>query len=301
MDRWIDAFLHHLRLERGRAENTIRAYGHDLAKFAAFAAEHDVVADSDAEGELAALCSEMISAFMVTLGHEGLSARSAARHLTAIRVFCRFLVNEGHLPTNPTSLMVGPQAGERLPDVLDADEVVRLLEAPDVTTARGRRDRAMLFVMYSAGLRVSELVNLRTADLNRRRGVLRALGKGNKRRLIPLSERAIDEVEAYLPDRSQHPASAHSSVLFLSPRGKALSRQAFFNAVKRYAVGAGITKNVSPHKLRHSFATHLLEGGADLRSVQAMLGHADIATTEVYTHVAKEHLREVYDRAHPRA
>jgi len=304
MDRWIDAYLHHLRLGRGRAKNTIRAYGHDLARFAAFVApsESEENAEGSAEPELSVLITaEVVSAFMVALGREGLSARSASHHLSAVRGFCRFLVDEGLLEADPTSLLTGPKQGRRLPAVLDSQEVECLLAAPDVSTRRGRRDRAMLFVMYAAGLRVSELVNLRVADLDMRRGVLSALGKGNRRRLIPLGERAVDEVAAYLPDRATHPAAGRSAILFLSPRGKALSRQAFFDAVKRYALAAGITKNVSPHKLRHSFATHLLEGGADLRSVQAMLGHVDIATTEVYTHVAKEHLREVYDRAHPRA
>lgn len=290
----MDAFLDHLRVERGRAPLTVEAYGRDLSRFVAHAEEEGV-------RRVAKLTPTVVSSFMVRLGRDGLGARSAARYLSAVRGFCRFLLREGELSHDPSALVVRPRIGRRLPGVLDGDEVERLLAAPDPTIARGRRDRAMLFLMYAAGLRVSELVRLEVGDLDLRRGVVRAFGKGRKRRLVPVGEPAMDAVEAYLPDRTLHKAAPRSAILFLSPRGGALSRQGFFKAVKKYAVVAGITKNVSPHKLRHSFATHLLQGGADLRSVQAMLGHTDVSTTEIYTHVVGEHLRRVYDRAHPRA
>ncbi|MEM1031626.1 MAG: site-specific tyrosine recombinase XerD [Myxococcota bacterium] len=294
MDAWVDAFLDHLRVERGRAELTIEAYGRDLARFV----DH---AEDQGCRDLGALSPAIISSFMVQRGREGASARSAARALSAIRGFCRFAVREGVLRDDPSALVVRPRMGRRLPSVLDGEEVERLLAAPDATTSRGRRDRAMLFLMYAAGLRVTELVQLEVADLDRRRGVVRAFGKGGRRRLVPVGEPAVAAVDAYLPDRAQHRRADRSAVLFLSPRGAALTRQAFFYAIRKYARAAGIQKSVSPHKLRHSFATHLLEGGADLRSVQAMLGHADVVTTEIYTHVVGAHLRRVYERAHPRA
>ena len=294
VDRWVDAYLDHLRVERGLAPRTIAAYARDLGRFVAHA-ETQGVADP------AKIGSSLVSSHLVGLGRAGVSARSSVRHLSSVRGFCRFLVSERILQTDPCALVDRPRVGRRLPDTLSFDEVLRLLAAPPSDTRRGRRDRAMLHVMYAAGLRVSELVSLKIGDVDRRRGVVSAFGKGNKRRLVPLGEVALVSLEVYLEDRPHHRQASTSAILFLSPRGGALSRQAFFKAVVRYARAAGIRKSVSPHKLRHSFATHLLERGADLRSVQAMLGHADISTTEIYTHVVGEHLRRTYDRSHPRA
>jgi len=294
VDRWVDAYLDHLRVERGLAPRTISAYARDLARFV----DH---AQSEGITEVERIGSSLVSSHLVALGRAGVSARSSVRHLSSLRGFCRFLVSERILETDPCALVNRPRVGRRLPDALTFEEVLRLLDAPPASTRRGRRDRAMLHVMYAAGLRVSELVGLKMGDVDRRRGVVSAYGKGNKRRLVPLGEVALTALAAYLQDRQHHPQAATSVILFLSPRGGALTRQAFFKAVVRYARAAGIRKAVSPHKLRHSFATHLLERGADLRSVQAMLGHADISTTEVYTHVVGEHLRRTYDRSHPRA
>jgi integrase/recombinase XerD len=294
VDSWVDAYLDTLRVERGLAANTILAYARDLTRFVAHAEEAGI-------SDVAMISASLVSSFLVRLGRRKLSARSASRYLSSVRGFCRFLVRERTLEADPCELVDRPRLGRKLPHTLNLEEVLRLLETPPGTTATGRRDRAMLHLMYAAGLRVSELVGLNVGDVDLRRGVVSALGKGNKRRLVPLGEVAIEHVEAYLPDRAKHRQANHSSILFLSPRGGALTRQAFHKNVVRYARGAGIAKKVSPHSLRHSFATHLLEHGADLRSVQAMLGHADISTTEIYTHVVGDHMRRAYDKAHPRA
>lgn len=294
LELFIDVYLDHLRVERGLADQTVSAYATDLARFAAHF-------EACGLSEVRELSTSVVSAYLIRLGKEGIGARSAARHLSSVRGLCRFLVRERELEADPSSLIDRPRLGRRLPDTLTFEEVVRLLEAPGIADPRGRRDRAMLHVMYAAGLRVSELVGLELGDVDRRRGVVRAFGKGNKRRLVPIGDVAVEALELYLLDRAFHPHAARSSVLFLSPRGRRLTRQAFFKRVKVHARAVGIDKNVSPHKLRHSFATHLLRGGADLRSVQAMLGHADISTTEIYTHVASDHVRRAYDKAHPRA
>lgn len=294
IDGAIDAYLDHLRVERALANSSVEAYARDLARFAAHLDEAGIAGAAD-------ITPSAVSSFLVRVGKDGLGARSAARLLSAVRGFCRFLVRGKLLGADPCELVLRPKLGRRLPQVLTIDEVLALLAAPDPSHPRGRRDRAMLQLMYAAGLRVSELCRLTLADVDRRRGVVAAFGKGGKRRLVPVGEVALAALEAYLVDRARHPAAQRSAVLFLSPRGKPLTRQAFWKRVLVYARAAGIRKPASPHKLRHSFATHLLEHGADLRSVQAMLGHTDIATTEVYTHVANDHVRRQYAKAHPRA
>jgi integrase/recombinase XerD len=291
---WVDAYLDHLRVERALSPRSVEAYARDLAKLCAHAEEQGVMGP---EG----LDPTLVSTYMVSLGRQGLGARSAARHLSAVRGFTRFLLRERAVSADPSTLVERPKVARRLPKVLRFDEIARILDAPERTGFRGLRDRAMLQVMYAAGLRVSEVVGLKLADLDRARGLVSAFGKGQKRRLVPLGEPALDAVDAYLAVRAQHPRAAQSTALFLSPRGGALTRQAVWKLLGGYARGVGVTKPSSPHKLRHSFATHLLEGGADLRSVQALLGHADISTTEIYTHVADDHVRAVYKKAHPRA
>lgn len=294
IDRCVDGYLDHVRIERGLADNSVQAYARDLAKFA----EH-----LETAGILCAteITTSAVSSFLVRLGRDGIGPRSAARHLSSVRGFCRYLIHERMLTQDPCELIDRPKLGRRLPQVLTVEEVLRLLDAPDAGHPRGRRDRAMLQVLYAAGLRVSELCKLTLADVDRRRGVVAAFGKGSKRRLVPIGDVTIAAIEVYLVDRAQHPRAATSRVLFLAPSGKALTRQAFWKRVLLYARVAGIRKPTSPHKLRHSFATHLLEHGADLRSVQTMLGHADISTTEIYTHVVTDHVRRQYRRAHPRA
>lgn len=294
LDSRIDGYLDHLRVERGLAGASVAAYARDLAKFGGHLEASGLV-------DASAISTSAVASFLVKLGRDGLGARSAARHLSAVRGFCRHLVEERVLTQDPCELVDRPRIGRRLPQVLTLEEVLRLLETPDPSSPRGRRDRAMLQLMYAAGLRVSELVRLGVADLDRRRGVVSAFGKGQKRRLVPVGEMALASLEHYLEDRAIHPKAAKSRVLFLSPSGKALTRQAFWKRVVAHARAAGIRKPTSPHKLRHSFATHLLEHGADLRSVQTMLGHADISTTEIYTHVVTDHVRRQYRRAHPRA
>jgi integrase/recombinase XerD len=290
----VDAYLDHLRVERALAPNSVAAYASDLAKLAAFAEEREV---TTTEG----LDPVVITRFLVSLDKGGLGARSATRHLSAVRGFCRFLARERWIAADPTTDIATPRLGRRLPAVLSFEEVVRLLEAPDLTKPRGRRDRAMLSLMYAAGLRVSELCGLKASDLDGRRGFVSVLGKGGKRRLVPVGEVALADIDAYLKGpRPMRNGRGHPA-LFLSSWGRPLTRQAFWKLVLRYARQVGITKPISPHKLRHSFATHLLERGADLRSVQALLGHANIGTTEIYTHLTPDHVRRAHRKAHPRA
>ena len=291
---WVDAYLDHLRVERALAAQSIEAYARDLGKLCAHAEEHGVSSPDRIDDTL-------VSTYLVALGAQGLGARSAARHLSAVRGFVRFLVRERSLAADPCGLVDRPRIGRKLPRVLSQGEILLILDAPEAEGARGLRDRAMLQVMYAAGLRVSEVVGLKLADIDRAKGLVSAFGKGQKRRLVPLGEHALDALDAYLRVRGEHPGALASNALFLSPRGGPLTRQAVWKLLGGYARGVGISKPSSPHKLRHSFATHLLEGGADLRSVQALLGHADISTTEIYTHLADDHVRAQYKRAHPRA
>lgn len=291
---WVDAFLDHLRVERALSPRTVEAYALDLAKLCELA---EAGGTTSAKG----LDRALVSAYLVRLGEQGLGARSAARHLSAVRSFARFLVREREIESDPCALIERPRVGRRLPKVLSVSEVGDLLSTPEGSGFRALRDRAMLQVLYAAGLRVSELVGLSVGDVDRRKGVVNALGKGGKRRLVPLGESALTALDAYLVARAVHPRAAATSTLFLSPRGGPLTRQGFWKLILRYARIAGIQKPSSPHKLRHSFATHLLQGGADLRSVQTLLGHADIATTQIYTHVAKDRLTATVNANHPLA
>jgi integrase/recombinase XerD len=297
----VEAYLNHLRVERALSPRTLEAYGRDLNKLLAFA-EQSAISRADAV-DLA-----MISGWLNRLSLDGLGARSAARHLSAARGLMKFLLREGVVGADPTELSARPRFGRRLPRTLSVADTLRLLAAPDASTLRGLRDRAMLSVTYAAGLRVSELVGLTAGDVDLKRGIVSAFGKGGKRRLVPLGSTALDHLQAYLSARSEPaaPSSARQSrakpdVLFPSPRGGPLTRQGFWKIVARYARGIGLRGRVYPHQLRHSFATHLLTGGADLRSVQSMLGHASVTTTEIYTHVSGDHVRNAHRRSHPRA
>lgn len=291
---WVDAYLDHLRVERALSPRSVEAYASDLAKLCGHAEASDVTDPAKITGPL-------ITSYLVGLGKKGLGARSAARHLSAVHGFVRFLVRERALDSDACALVERPRVGRRLPNVLTTADIGLILEAPERVGFRGLRDRAMLHVLYAAGLRVSEVVGLKLADVDRQQGLVSAFGKGGKRRLVPLGEPALDALDAYLEVREEHPHAARTRALFLSPRGGALTRQAVWKMLGGYARGVGIFKPSSPHKIRHSFATHLIEGGADLRSVQVLLGHADIATTEIYTHVADDHVRAAYKKAHPRA
>jgi integrase/recombinase XerD len=305
-DAALDFYLQHLRVERALAQNTVQAYGRDLGKLLEFLESANVA-------EIEALDLGVISGWIREMSKAGLGPRSTARHLSSARGLCKFLMREGVLRADPTELAARPRFGRKLPRALGEQEMVDLIEAPSPDTLRGLRDRAMLSLMYAAGLRVSELVSLTLGDVDRARGIVSALGKGKKRRLVPLGEVALEHLSAYLEARehelalkaarpgSSIKAAKVSPVLFPSPRGGKLTRQAFWKIVGRTARGAGIRGHVHPHQLRHSFATHLLAGGADLRSVQTLLGHSNIATTEIYTHVSQDRVRQAYRKAHPRA
>lgn len=294
MDALLDPFLEHLVVERGLAQNSLEAYRRDLTRYGAYL--------KGRRRRVTALDRAEVPRYLLALREAGLSPRSVARHLSAIRQFHRFLVREGHATADPTSHLESPRPWRRLPTVLSRDEVDRLLAPRQARTPQEFRDRAMLELMYASGLRVSELVGLRLADLNLTVGVVRVLGKGNKERLVPLGAAAMESLRAYLAQgRPRLEKRRPSLQLFLGRHGRGLTRQMFWQLLKRYVRAAGITKPVTPHTLRHSFATHLLEGGADLRSVQLMLGHADIGTTQIYTHVSRAHLKATYDKYHPRA
>jgi integrase/recombinase XerD len=297
LDGAIDLYLDHLKLERGLARNTLEAYGHDLVKFRRWAA-------AAALDDVAAVEPRHVLAYLVALAGDRLAVRSQARNLVALRGLFRHLRAERHIAHDPTAEIELPRLGRPLPEVLTLDEVERLLGAPDARPGnlRGVRDRAMLETLYATGLRVSELVALRLADVNLVDGYLATVGKGRKQRLVPVGDQARERIREYL--ETARPAldrGRNAAALFLTHRGRAMTRQGFWKLLGGYARAAGIRKRISPHKLRHSFATHLLERGADLRAVQAMLGHADISTTQVYTHLSNSRLRQVYKQHHPRA
>lgn len=304
VDAALDFYLQHLRVERALSQNTVLAYGRDLGKLLGFA-------EANGAGEVEQIDLGVISGWIREISREGLGPRSTARHLSSARGLFKFLMREGVMRADPTELAARPRFGRKLPRALGEAEMVTLIEAPPPDSLRGLRDRAMLSMMYAAGLRVSELISLTLGDVDRARGVVSALGKGKKRRLVPLGEVALDHLAAYLAARDAEAQAVAarrgagnvkvSQLLFPSPRGGKLTRQAFWKIVGRTARGAGIRGHVHPHQLRHSFATHLLSGGADLRSVQTLLGHANVATTEIYTHVSQDRVRQAYRKAHPRA
>ena len=284
-------YLDHLRVERALSTNTLEAYARDLGRLAGRLPE-SVLPSDIGPADLAELLVDNV--------RTGFGARSSARQLSALRGFFRFLIKERVITGDPSALIERPRLGRRLPKVLSFEEIERLLEAPRADHDRGIRDRAMIHLMYASGLRVSELCGLKLGDLDTKTGLVRALGKGGKRRLVPVGESALAAIATYLRD-VRPKRHARDATLFLSPSGGPLTRQGFWKLLKRYASAAGILTPLSPHKLRHSFATHLLRNGADLRAVQAMLGHADLGTTEIYTRVAQDHVRSAHARAHPRA
>jgi len=288
----LSEYLEHLRVERGLAHNTVEAYAHDLREFATYVDEHGV--------SLAEVGTEHIASFLSELAARDIGARSQARYLSSLRGLFRFLRKQRQVSSDPTLLLDRPKAMAGLPTVLSRAEVDRLLLAPDVNDPGGLRDAAMLYTMYASGLRVSELVGLSLDGLSRAQGLVKVTGKGGKQRLVPIGDPACALVDLYLARVRAGWAGEGEQALFVTPRGTGMTRQAFWKIVRRRALEAGIVRPVSPHKLRHSFATHLLEGGADLRAVQVMLGHSDISTTQVYTHVMTERLKSVHQRHHPR-
>jgi integrase/recombinase XerD len=290
----IDDYLAALALEKNRAENTLDGYRRDIDRFMTIVAY-------DSPVRLAALTPPDMTAYLKTVRGEGLSERSAARGLAAVRGFLRWLVQEGIIDKNPAEATRTSRMWKKTPETMPLEEVDALLAAPTNATPEGVRDIAMLTTLYATGLRVSELVGLTLASVNLDAGYVATMGKGSKERVTPLGEVAVEKIRAYATARTALLKGKITDALFVTRRGGAMTRQGFWKIVKKYTLVARIRRDISPHTLRHSFATHLLERGADLRSVQRMLGHADISTTQIYTHVAKARLKEVYRRIHPRA
>lgn len=296
MSAHVDEYLAHLRFERRLAEHTLESYGRDLVELLGFAAASDRAVVS--------LTRHDLERWVRTLMGEGRSPRSVARMVACVRGFYRFLTVHRHVQDNPAIDLEAPRAWKVLPKFLSVDDVDRLLKAPDVSTPRGLRDRALIEVLYATGLRVSELVQLRPQDLHLDAGYLTTLGKGRKQRLVPIGDEAAQWVTRYLQEGRPALLGRRSSPrLFVNARGggPGITRVGFWKILKGYGATLGFARQISPHVLRHSFATHLLERGADLRSIQMMLGHADVSTTQIYTHILDARMRALYDRYHPRA
>lgn len=294
VDLYVDQFLNHLLVEKGLSENTLSSYSGDLSRYITFLQKSGI--KSLAETDETAVLKHLID-----LRNEGLGPRSRARHLVALRGFYRYLLQEKIIPRDPTAVIDLPKSGLKLPNVLSLPDIEKLIAAPDSGKHRGIRDAAMLELLYAAGLRVSELVSLKVQDLNLEAGYIRIFGKGSKERVVPIGRHAVDKLTAYSKNaRPLMLKKRQSQYLFVARAGKPMTRQGFWKMLKRYAQSAGIRQEVTPHTLRHSFASHLLEGGADLRSVQMMLGHTDISTTQIYTHVSHERLRNIHAKYHPR-
>ena len=297
MEYYKEDFLHYLVVERGLAQNTIESYNRDLTSYIKFLQKNLQITDINK------VTRADIMKFLSFLKNSGKSSRTIARHIASIRSFHHFLIRDRITDHDPTELIETPQTEMKLPKVLSTGEVETLLNAPDLSTVLGIRDKAMLELMYATGMRVSELIRLNLNDIHLQLGFVRCFGKGNKERIIPVGKHATEALENYLMKARPQllKQRKNTEALFLNHHGKRLSRQGFWKIVKQLAQKAGIHKELTPHTLRHSFATHLLENGANLRSVQEMLGHADISTTQIYTHVTKTRLKDVYKRFHPRA
>jgi len=295
MENHVEDFINFLIVERNLAANTIEAYASDLVKYIDFLATRGL-------NNFDSVRSADILAFITSLHQKDLSSFTISRNLSALRMFHRFLTSEKISNTDPTDTISSPKLSSRLPVVLDQFEMEKLIEQPDVTTPLGTRDKALLEFGYATGVRVSELISIKLTDLFLNEQVVRIFGKGAKIRLVPIGERAIDSVEDYCHNSRPSLVKAYDnhSTLFLNNRGKPLSRMGFWKILRKYVVQAGISKPVSPHTIRHSFATHLIEGGADLRAVQEMLGHVNISSTQIYTHLDREYLKEVHRTFHPR-
>jgi integrase/recombinase XerD len=295
METHLDLYLDYLTVEKGLTANTRASYSADLLKFLNYLKDRGIENWSQVR-------FPEIMAFLSRAQEQGLAPRSRARLLSALRGFFKFMVRDSHLQKSPVANLTSPRLRRQLPTVLSVAEVERLLAQPNPDLPLGQRDAAMLELLYGTGLRVSELITLAVGRVNLEVGFLVARGKGSKERIVPMGEAAIETVRSYtLGSRPRLLKGRMTEILFVSNRGTAMTRQGFWKLLKKYGRQAGMEKSLSPHTLRHSFATHLLERGADLRSVQMMLGHADISTTQIYTHVARERLREVHKKYHPRA
>jgi integrase/recombinase XerD len=294
LDHLADQFINYLVVEKGLSENTVAAYSRDLTLYLEFV-------QSSGISDIARADTTLVLKHLIALRNAGLGPRSRARHLVTLRGFYRFLVQQKILDANPAQIVDLPKAGLKLPDVLKVDEVLQLLETPNPSKPLGSRDAAMLELLYAAGLRVSELIKVGVADINLEAGFVRVLGKGSKERVVPIGLVAKKKIDAYFT--SGRPAllkGRPSPFLFVTRLARPMTRQGFWKLLRQYALKAAVSHKITPHTLRHSFATHLLERGADLRSVQVMLGHVDISTTQIYTHVAQEKLKAVHAQFHPR-
>ena len=294
MEQFLDQFLHYLIVEKGLSKNTIEAYGHGLSRFLNYAKEKGIE-------EIQKVGKFDVRAYLLGLKKQGLSTRSIVRNLVAIRTFFRFLIQEGILEANPVGEMEFPKLPKKLPEILALNEVEQLLDQPDLGTPLGIRNRTMLEVLYATGVRVSELVQLPINQVNLEGGYVLVCGKGSKERVVPLGREAMKWINIYVgTTRERLTRGKESLFLFVNRSGRGMSRQCFWHHLKALGLKAGIRKRITPHLLRHSFASHLLERGADLRSVQMMLGHVDISTTQIYTHVTGERLKRIHQRYHPR-
>ena len=294
LDTLVDQYINYLIFEKGLSEKTIESYSSDLSRYLDFLKQQKVKGIADAE-------TPMILKHLIALRKSGLGSRSCARHLITLRGFYRFLAQEKIIEYDPSKLIDLPKAGLKLPDVLSVSEVELLLSIPDTNQPIGKRNAAMLELIYAAGLRVSELVNLKFLDVNLEACFVRVLGKGSKERIVPFGLFAKKKMDDYIKNaRPLLLKNDSSQFLFVARKGHPMTRQGFWKLLKQYSTLAGIKKKITPHSLRHSFASHLLEGGADLRTVQVMLGHVDISSTQIYTHVARDHLRQIHEKFHPR-
>lgn len=295
MDKLIERFIHYLAVERGLAQNTLDSYQRDLNNYVEFLTRSNI-------RDLNQTRRANIIAYLADLQRKGRATSTISRNLASLRSFYGFLIRDGLIDSDPTNNLESPKIEKRLPKVLTVQEVEALLEGPDLGDVCGLRDKAMLELLYATGIRVSELVALNLSDVNLNMGFLKCFGKGSKERIIPLGTMALTTVSDYvMRARVKLLRNQEEESLFLNHHGQRLSRQGFWKIIKKYATSATIEKEITPHTLRHSFATHLLENGADLRAVQEMLGHADISTTQIYTHLTKSRLKEVYAKTHPRA
>jgi len=295
MNTIIEEFLKFIQIEKGLSENTIGAYRRDLAKYEEYMKEHKIA-------HIDFIDRQVIQECLGYLIDQGASAKSMARFISTIRNFHQFALREKYAAKDPTVLIETPKYEKKLPDVLEVEEVIQLLETPDLNKKNGYRDRTILELLYATGMRVSELIQINIEDINLIMGFVRVFGKGNKERIIPLGDTVIEFLDTYLEKvRPQLLKKTITNVLFLNMHGRPLTRQGIWKMIKQYGLKANINKTLTPHTLRHSFATHLLENGADLRAVQEMLGHSDISTTQLYTHVSKSQIRQMYNQFHPRA
>lgn len=294
LDIFVDQYISYLVFEKGLSEKTIESYSSDLSKYLEFLKQKGVKDITQAD-------TPMILKHLIALRESGLGSKSCARHLITLRGFYKFLAQEKVLEFDPAKLIDLPKSGLKLPDVLSVSEVNLLLNIPDINTPLGKRNSAMLELLYAAGLRVSELVNLKFLDVNLEACFVRVMGKGSKERIVPFGLYAKNKIDDYVNNsRPLLLKNRISKYLFVARAGKPMTRQGFWKLLKQYVKQTKIKKKVTPHSLRHSFASHLLEGGADLRTVQVMLGHVDISSTQIYTHVARDHLRQIHEKYHPR-